>query len=152
MNISLNMALTMARPLNRNSPTSIPEGCTDRTNSACSNNFPLYKGISDRPIGWKQKRSVSNPGLGSTARDMSVRRWDGAARRSTEWDCLRKVHSLDYSHSLTIVADLVSYRIQNYGILKETASSTYTDEDNPEEAPLFECRWKDSWQLTADLS
>ncbi|KAE9379332.1 hypothetical protein N431DRAFT_553574 [Stipitochalara longipes BDJ] len=90
MNISLNMALTMARPPSQNSPIQIPRSCTDRADSASSNNFSLYKGISDRSIGWKQRRSIRHPGLGSTARDMSVRRWDGAARRSTEWDCLRK--------------------------------------------------------------
>ncbi|KAN0114807.1 hypothetical protein V8E51_004351 [Hyaloscypha variabilis] len=88
MNISLNMALSMAR--SPTSPIQTPIACAERIDSAYSNNFPLYKGISDRPIGWKQRSSVRNSGLVSTGKDMSVRRWDGAARRSTEWDGLRK--------------------------------------------------------------
>jgi hypothetical protein len=92
--IVVNMALTMAgppRPSSRTSPLQTPGIGTDKTDSVSSNNFSLYKGISDRPTGWKQRRSARNPGLGSTAREMSVRRWDGAARQSTEWDSLRRV-------------------------------------------------------------
>lgn len=91
MNISLNMALTMARP-SSTSPLSSPGSCHERADSVSSNSFSIYKGVSDRPIGWKQRRSVINPGLGSTARDISVKRWDGAARQSSDWDCLRKVY------------------------------------------------------------
>lgn len=89
------MALTMARPPST-SPLSSPGSCPERTDSAASNNFSIYKGVSDRPIGWKQRRSVRNPGLGSTARDISVKRWDGAARQSSDWDCLRKVYVPKY--------------------------------------------------------
>jgi len=85
----------MARPPST-SPLSSPGSCPERADSASSNNFSIYKGVSDRPIGWKQRRSVRNPGLGSTARDISVKRWDGAARQSSDWDCLRKVYFPTY--------------------------------------------------------
>jgi hypothetical protein len=94
MNIAMNMALTMAGPPktpSRNSSLQTIGNEPDRTDPACSSNFSLYKGISDRPLGWKPRRSVRNLGLDSTARDMSVRRWDGAARQSTDWDGLRRV-------------------------------------------------------------
>ncbi|KUJ21146.1 uncharacterized protein LY89DRAFT_681755 [Mollisia scopiformis] len=58
--------------------------------ASTNSNFTLYKGFSERPLGWKHRRSSKLPTLGSTASDMSVRRWDGAARSSTEWDGLRR--------------------------------------------------------------
>jgi hypothetical protein len=60
----------------------------------------LYNGVSDRPLGWKPRRSVRNPGLGSTAKDINIKRWDGAARVSSEWDDLKKV--ISFSHNLDI--------------------------------------------------
>lgn len=99
MNISMNMALTMARPRPPQSPsrsssllTTItpfndPESYKmERQNSNVSR-FSLYSGVSERPMGWK--RSSRNPELRS--RSMNIRRWDGITGTSTEWDGLRKV-------------------------------------------------------------
>lgn len=93
MNISMNMALTMAHTLQPTSKTSLlktssSDNCLNRSKSAASP-FSLYKGLSNRPLGWK--RSPRNPELRSGIRNMNMRRWDGAARTSTEWDSLRKV-------------------------------------------------------------
>jgi hypothetical protein len=96
MNISMNMALTMARPPQpptRSSSlrTFIPLNGSDKYNmespDSVSSQFSLYKGISERPLGWK--RLSRDPELRS--RNMNIRRWDGAARTSKEWDGLRKV-------------------------------------------------------------
>ena len=76
--------------------------------SETSKEFSLYKGVSDRPLGWKPRRSTITPELGSTSRDMSMRRWDGAARTSTEWDGLRKVcvlHIANNEPSLICIQD-----------------------------------------------
>ncbi|KAG9234850.1 hypothetical protein BJ875DRAFT_292121 [Amylocarpus encephaloides] len=60
--------------------------------------FPLYKGVTARPLGWKRgwKGASRVPQLASTARDMKIRKWDGAARMSTEWDGLRRDPDLWY--------------------------------------------------------
>lgn len=52
--------------------------------------FSLYKGISNRPLGWKHRKSTKPP-AGQTAHDAKIKRWDGAARTTTEWDGLRRV-------------------------------------------------------------
>jgi hypothetical protein len=95
MNISMSLALSMAGPIpSRNSSLS---RAVNR--SETSKEFSLYKGVSDRPLGWKPRRSTITPELGSTSRDMSMRRWDGAARTSTEWDGLRRVCVLHIAHN-----------------------------------------------------
>ncbi len=93
--ISINMALTMAGPKPPSRTTSLrtirPVHNMNRPASSSSQSVSLYNGVSDRPLGWKPRRSARNPGLGSTAKDMNIKRWDGAARLSSEWDGLRKV-------------------------------------------------------------
>ncbi|TVY76124.1 hypothetical protein LSUE1_G007131 [Lachnellula suecica] len=88
------MALSMARPpqppsrsssLRNFTPFSGTNNNMERTDST-SSQFALYKGVSKRPLGWK--RSTKNPEL--RPRNMSVRKWDGATRTSTEWDGLRR--------------------------------------------------------------
>lgn len=116
MNISLNMALSMAgappkTPTRTSSLASTGNGIS-RTASTNSN-FTLYKGFTDRPLGWKNRRSSKIPTLGSTASDMSVRRWDGAARSSREWDGLRRVcpvHCLKWLNQLTQLGSRVMVR------------------------------------------
>ncbi|CZR66173.1 uncharacterized protein PAC_16074 [Phialocephala subalpina] len=97
MNISRNMALSMAGapPKTPTRTSSLSSHSISRPASA-SSHFSLYKGLSDRPFGWKNRRSSKLPTLGSTASDMSVRRWDGAARSSKEWDGLRRDPELWY--------------------------------------------------------
>lgn len=65
--------------------------------STSNRKFSLYSGVSDRPLGWKPRKATK------TARDLSVRRWDGAARRSTEWDSLRKDAELWYPNGDCLV-------------------------------------------------
>ncbi|KAF4635000.1 hypothetical protein G7Y89_g3101 [Cudoniella acicularis] len=50
--------------------------------------FSLYKGVSNRPFGWKRASRV--PEMGATARDFGMKKFDGVARQSTDWDRLRK--------------------------------------------------------------
>ncbi|KAE8451972.1 hypothetical protein EG329_002136 [Mollisiaceae sp. DMI_Dod_QoI] len=71
--------------------------------ASTSSNLTLYKGLSDRPFGWKNRRSSKIPTLGSTASDMCVRRWDGAARSSREWDGLRRDPELWYTNGNCLV-------------------------------------------------
>ncbi|KAL2074493.1 hypothetical protein VTL71DRAFT_8271 [Oculimacula yallundae] len=106
MNISLSLAMSMAGPKlpSRKSSLHTPTKGTVRSASVCSKNFSLYKGISDRPLGWKPKRPDRNPArlstcnstLGEPVIEMSVRKWDGAARRSVDWDGLRRDPELWY--------------------------------------------------------
>jgi hypothetical protein len=88
MNISMSLALTMAAPVpSRNSSLS-----KIMNRSETPKEFSLYKGISDRPLGWKPRRiATKTDELGSTSKDLSMRRWDGAARSSLDWDGLRRV-------------------------------------------------------------
>lgn len=55
----------------------------------------LYNGVSNRARGWKSKGSSEVQG-GDTrvSQGLAVKRWDGAARISSDWDNLRKVMSL----------------------------------------------------------
>lgn len=60
--------------------------------------FSLYKGVSDRPLGWKARRQAK-PALGQATRDANVKKWDGAGRCKVEWDGLRRV-SCSQKHEL----------------------------------------------------
>lgn len=55
--------------------------------------FFLYRGVSDRPLGWKARRKIV-PDIGQAARDANVKRWDGVSRTTTDWDGLRRVSFL----------------------------------------------------------
>jgi hypothetical protein len=52
----------------------------------------IYKGVSNRPLGWKSKKS-SKPTLRPSGLNVNVKRWDGVARMSIGWDGLRRVCS-----------------------------------------------------------
>jgi hypothetical protein len=52
----------------------------------------IYKGKSDRPLGWKARRPVRTP-LGQAIRDANITKFDGAARTPIEWDGLRRVRT-----------------------------------------------------------
>jgi hypothetical protein len=52
--------------------------------------FSLYRGVSDRPLGWKARRKVV-PDVGQAARDANIKRWDGVSRTLSDWDGLRRV-------------------------------------------------------------
>ncbi|KAH8203357.1 hypothetical protein TruAng_002452 [Truncatella angustata] len=56
--------------------------------------FSLYNGISERSRGWKQKRSEKI--TEEHPRSLGTMRWDGAARSSSRWDCLRRDPELWY--------------------------------------------------------
>lgn len=51
----------------------------------------LYNGVSERSRGWKSRRT--DPAAttdGQLPNNSSIMRWDGAARSSVPWDCLKK--------------------------------------------------------------
>jgi hypothetical protein len=94
-------------PLSRNS--TITSTSSQRSNPQSLNgdyqrrDSGIYKGISDRPLGWKRvsKRAAkASQQLGITAGEMKIRKWDGAARMSTDWDGLRRVCSLSLFSTL----------------------------------------------------
>lgn len=98
MNICMNMALTMAHPpqppsrvssLRSSTQFGGPDNHVDGHNPVPSH-FSLYKGVSERPLGWKRS-TTRNPEFRNRAPIMNIKRWDGVARRSTGWDSLRKV-------------------------------------------------------------
>lgn len=62
---------------------------TNEKDVACKR-ISIYKGVSDRPLGWKPRRHQIKPQAG-TARDANIRKFDGAEQTSSEWDALRKV-------------------------------------------------------------
>ena len=88
MNISMSLAMSMAgTDPSRNSSLT-----RSFNRSETPRDISLYKGISDRPLGWKPRRmSTKTPELGSTSKELSTRIWNGAARSSSEWDGLRRV-------------------------------------------------------------
>jgi hypothetical protein len=55
--------------------------------------FSLYRGVSDRPMGWKARRKIV-PDIGQAARDANIKRWDGLSRTTGDWDGLRRVGPL----------------------------------------------------------
>ena len=125
MNLSMSLALTMAGPI----PSRSSSLSRNMNRSETPREFSLYKGISDRPLGWKPRRSsTKTPELGPTPRDTSMRRWDGAARTSTEWDGLRRVGLPCYFRLKAAGSHL--HRIPSYGTQRETALFTYMAEVN----------------------
>ena len=80
---------------------------------------------------------------------MSVRRWDGAARQSTEWDGLRRVRLRFHFLMLLVKTDNWS-RIQNCGIHKAIALSICTNVASLGEVQLSECQWMDYAQQIAN--
>jgi hypothetical protein len=89
----------------------------------------LYKGISDRPLGWKARRQIK-PRLGQVARDANVKKWEGATRHTSDWDGLRRVSPFHRSFDVTIsisyeIGQLTSIRILIYGIPMETVLSIF---------------------------
>ncbi|KAK0125129.1 hypothetical protein ONS96_008993 [Cadophora gregata f. sp. sojae] len=114
MNISMSLAMSMAgkpKVPSRASSIRTPAKEPVRSSSVCSKDFSLYKGVSERPLGWNPKRPERNPGrlsfcnptLGEPVIEMNVRRWDGAARRSVEWDGLRRDPELWYNDGNCLV-------------------------------------------------
>jgi hypothetical protein len=94
MNISMSLALTMAgatKPPSRSSSLKQTFSGIERPHTTCSKDISLYKGKSDRPLGWKPRKFSKNPAFDSTLRGMTVKKWDGAGRSSSSWDGLRRV-------------------------------------------------------------
>lgn len=106
-NTSVSLALSFATSVTT-APTPIPP---PRTSSLCRGpgndkyaqsemgytsemnsprEFSLYKGVSDRPLGWKHRRKVV-PDIGQAAREANIKRWDGPNRSISDWDGLRRV-------------------------------------------------------------
>jgi hypothetical protein len=50
----------------------------------------LYKGVSDRPLGWKPRRTKLE--LNQYSSSTNPKRWDGLAGTKTDWDGLRRVN------------------------------------------------------------
>ncbi|TVY33012.1 hypothetical protein LSUB1_G007807 [Lachnellula subtilissima] len=96
MDITMNMALTLSRPpqlLSQPSSLRVSQPYSMEKSEYAPSQFPLYKGVTERPLGWK--RSSRTPELRSR-NTTKIRRWNGAAKTSTEWDGLRKDPELFY--------------------------------------------------------
>ena len=50
----------------------------------------IYKGVSDRPLGWKRRKSDGKLRLARES-ELCVQRWDGRNRMASPWDGLRRV-------------------------------------------------------------
>jgi hypothetical protein len=107
MDINMSAISTMSKspPPRPSRTTYISEGGTCNTsNKARESNkkSSLYCGVSQRPLGWKQGWNSTSryPKIGCTAKDMKVKKWDGAARMSTDWDGLRRVSIISISQEL----------------------------------------------------
>jgi hypothetical protein len=106
MNTSLSMALSFtgsyngpAPPLRTSSlrqdrPGSVTCSHSNMTSSngtGSRGEISLYKGVSDRPLGWKPRRKIKLE-LDQHLSSISPKRWDGLARTKTNWDGLRRVN------------------------------------------------------------
>jgi hypothetical protein len=91
----------------------------------------MYGGIPERKMSYKLRGLSRNPTSAGTSRDLNIRKWDGGARRSTEWDGLRRVSTFIFDHQNAFI--LIPIRIQNYGTRKEIALFIFMDEVNREE-------------------
>lgn len=67
-------------------------GWRKRAESTREREFTIYKGVSDRPLGWKARRAARTTATGQMGRDVLIRKWDGAVRRSIVWDDMRRVN------------------------------------------------------------
>jgi hypothetical protein len=78
---------------------------------------------------------------------MSVRKWDGAARRSVDWDGLRRV-----SYHQFCVVELPAYnyvRIPSYGTTMATVLSICMSKASPEEDQRSRFPWTPFFKQTA---
>jgi hypothetical protein len=106
----MSLALTMAgapKPPSRTSSLRPTFNEIERPHTACSKDISLYRGKSDRPLGWKPRKSSKNPALDSTGRGMTVKKWDGAARSSSSWDGLRRVRLPAVSWGIYLKRELI---------------------------------------------
>lgn len=97
VSISISLALTMAGPAaktstQRKNSTKTPLDGRKRAESTREREFTIYKGVSDRPLGWKARRAARTTATGQMGRDVLIRKWDGAVRRSIVWDDMRRVN------------------------------------------------------------
>ncbi|KAL3419376.1 hypothetical protein PVAG01_09598 [Phlyctema vagabunda] len=56
----------------------------------CKRNVGLYTGLSNRPRGWKQRRTSTPVTIQSPSMELNIRKWNGNLRSSVQWDCLRR--------------------------------------------------------------
>lgn len=59
-----------------------------------------YSAYGRNTASWKARKTIRKPTTLTMGRDMNLRRWDGAARRSTEWDGLRRVSCFSHGDLL----------------------------------------------------
>lgn len=71
----------------------------------------LYKGKNAQP--WGPRRMVKSV-VGNVAKEMDIKRWNGAARIATEWDGLRRVSKPSLKMKISTNDNS---RIQNYGFM-----------------------------------
>lgn len=50
----------------------------------------IYKGVSDRPLGWKRRKSTKRASLARDL-DFEAQRWDGRCMMASPWDGLKRV-------------------------------------------------------------
>ncbi|CAL3965018.1 unnamed protein product [Diplocarpon coronariae] len=104
MNTILARAIPATAPPSRSFSSQPPRSATERPNSSCSKQFSLCREVSDWPLGWRRKIHAGNPSgissidfaLGEPVLEMTSKKWDGAARRSTYWDGLKRDPDLWY--------------------------------------------------------
>ena len=59
----------------------------------CSpNEVSIYTGVSDRPLGWKRRKTFKRQTMARETQ-VDVKRWDGRNKTSEPWECLRRVRS-----------------------------------------------------------
>lgn len=105
MSMALSMAGAASQPPSRAKSFTSTRTTIGRSSSirefGVTREFSLYKGISERPMGWKKTSRA--PELGTTAGEFGIKKFDGKARLSTDWDGLRKVRYSSASPNLTNV-------------------------------------------------
>lgn len=115
----------------------------------------LYNGVSERSRGWKSRRT--DPATDEQLpNNSSIMRWDGAARSSIPWDCLKKVNPFSYlrdSKCLFAAWHVLTdtNRIPSYGTRPVIAMSTCVGRANHAEAQRSMCHLQRSKKQIASL-
>ena len=64
----------------------------------------IYKGVSDRPLGWKRRKSTKRASLAREL-DFEAQRWDGRCRMASPWDVVKRVSIHSVQGTSTVDSD-----------------------------------------------
>jgi hypothetical protein len=140
MSLAASLALSMASSQSKtpSSNSSVRTVIGPARPDSGASRISVYKGKSERPLGWKPKRTSKQISVDSITKQIDMKKWDGGARTAKVWDGLRKV-CCDQTFSNSI---LTLYRIQNYTCPLQIVWSTCMNMDSRREAQHSKFLWQ----------